>query len=120
MPARLTVYLCLAIMVFLPGISNYLALVYKNMTKFWRVNVQITAWWQVAITALIDMISLLYTLFNDPCTGLPAEEVLECQNMHEGHFLELIFIIGISLTCQIYFGYVSTWFVEEWVEANKE
>ena len=85
---------------FLPGLMNYIPLVYREYNLFWRQNVMLTAWYQVFIATLLNIGGVINILIYGNCRDDEYHDNFdECEDI----LVILLIIIIIIFVGQVAF-----------------
>jgi len=106
---------------FLPGLMNYIPLVYREYNLFWRQNVMLTAWYQVFIATLLNIGGIINILVYGNCRDDEYHDNFdECEDILVLWLIIIIIIFVGQIGFMCHLAYSANNFLQEYLDENKE
>lgn len=116
---KLVILLIYALGVYLPGCIISLSLECKKHNLFWRQNLLIISWYQVALSFALDSLLIGYVILFLQCKDSQGG-ISDCMGEFGSQHLGLTLWICIGqVFLQIFFALLSSWYLSEYNRTNQ-
>ena len=118
---KIVILLIYALGVYLPACIISLSLECKNHNLFWRQNLQIISWYQVALSFALNSLLIGYVILFLQCRNAEGQvkDFQQCEKEFGSRHLGLSLWLCIGqIFLQIYFALLVGWYLNEYNRTN--
>lgn len=110
---------------FLPGIFNYLPLVYRDFNLFWRQNIMLTAWYQVFLATILNIGGVINILVYGTCRDEEYEGHThgnwnECEDIKVISLIIIIILFTMQIIFMAHLAMTANHFLKEYENEHRE